>query len=179
MRLPRLILLLLSMGASASPAQDVRTPDAAWAYLTRRDRSDQWVVIASKKNKGYMQCQNMGEFILCPFPVWLKVLPGVKRTRPEKSRGSPFPEVPGSKTKHYMFLPKAPILKETLRRHGLKGEDVYSQAVDENGRLVGTSYEVRVVLEFGFKDFTPLVEDVLRSVWDTSKQDGYAYRLDS
>jgi len=121
----------------------------------------------------------MKDFLMCPVPVWLKALPEAKRTASKKSRGTPFAEVPGSKAKQYISPQKVLFLKETLKRNGLKAEDVYSQVVDERGRVVGTSYDVRVVLELSFKGFVPLVEDILRSVWDTTKQDGYAFGTDS
>lgn len=178
MRRLSLFLVLFSQ-LSLGSAAEIKSIDAAWAYLARPGKIDRWVVIGSKKNKGYVQCERMPDFVLCPFPVWAKLGPGPKRVAPRKPRPTPHPEVPGTTIKEYLAATKVASLKETLKRHRIAANDVYSQMVDESGRIVGTAYDVKIALDLNFSRFVPLVEDLLNRVWDTNKQDGYLFDSDS
>ena len=73
-----------------------------------------------------------------------------------------------------MSQAQAAILKERLRRQGVAPIDVYFKAINPDGRQVGTSYEVRIVLQRDFTKFVPLVDDVMSGVWNTTAGDGYA-----
>src|SRR4051812_48084237 len=108
-------------------AADVGSIDEAWAYLTNVGQSQQWVVISSKKNDGFVQCARMDGFVRCEFPIWLKISPEAKKIAPKNSRGTPFPEIPGTRLNQYMSPQQVTILKKTVVGHGLRAQDTYSQ----------------------------------------------------
>ena len=93
--------LCVVFAASSGFATNIKSVDDAWAYLTDSGLKDQWVVIALANGR-YVQCANMGDFISCPFPVWMQTMPGVKQVRPVKTQQSPFSALPGSETKEYV-----------------------------------------------------------------------------
>ena len=176
----RLAVLIVLLGHwCICSAGQITSIDDAWMYLAKPGKVDRWVVIGSQKNKGYIQCERMRDFILCPFPVWAKVLPGPKQVVPRKPRPTPYPEVSGSRNEEYIPSNKVLLLKQTLKRHRIDAEDVYTQLLDEKGRVVGTAYDIRIVLELDFDKFVPVVQDILQRVWDTPKQDGYKFDSDS
>lgn len=174
-----LVFVVLLTVAGPCRSGEIDSIEKAWAYLTAPSRSDQWIVIESKKNGRYVQCANMGEFLNCPFPVWRKALPTAKRTAVKTSRRTPFPDVAGSRTREYISRTEVPLLKEAIAQQGLKPEDVFSQVVDERGRIVGTSYEIVVILNPSFSRFTSFVQHVLNAVWGGTPEDGYTIETDS
>ena len=177
MRFLLLVVLLTVTGPCCS--SEIDSIEKAWAYLTAPSRSDQWIVIESKKNGRYVQCANMGEFLKCPFPVWLKALPTAKRTAVKTSRGTPFPDVAGSRMREYIAHTEIALLKEAIAKQGLKPEDVFSQVVDERGRIVGTSHDIVVILKPSFSRFASFVQHVLNTVWGGTAEDGYTIETDS
>jgi hypothetical protein len=68
--------------------------------------------------------------------------------------------------------------KQVVRHMRLKPEDVYSQMKNKAGRTIGTSYDVRITLEFGFTEFEKLVDNYMQAVWNTSIRDGYTFETD-
>jgi len=158
---------------SASAAGHPQTAAEVWAYLAAPSGgSDRWAVIGSKKNKGYFQCEAEEDVVLCPFPVWLRLKPGTSGDyKPEGSRGMPYEDLPGSQTTQFITAEQVGILKQRLQRHGADPVDVYFKAVDRAGRQIGTSYEIRIVLERDFKNFAPLVDDVMSGLWNTGPDD--------
>lgn len=159
--------------ASAGAAGGPQTAAEVWAYLAAPSgSSDRWAVIGSKKNKGYFQCEAQEDIVLCPFPVWLKVKPSTSGDyKPEGSRGAPYEDLPGTQTTQFITAEQVGILKQRLERQGADPVDVYFKAVDRTGRQIGTSYEIRIVLERDFKNFAPLVDDVMSGLWNTGSDD--------
>jgi len=171
----KLLISIFLMSAGCATAQ-VDSPSRAWSYLTAGDASLRWVIVSSKKNPyAYVQCENMRTFVRCPFPAWSRVTPGERRTRPTNLRGTPYPDVPGAKLSEYLSPQKVAALKKLLARLGLKPVDVYSQAVNPRGAIVGTTYDVTVVLELDFAGFERLVKEVLVEIFETAPNDGYQY----
>jgi hypothetical protein len=161
----RLALTALFLFGAPSIHAQVDSTTSAWGYLTDRNSSLQWVIISSKRNNGYVQCENVRTFVRCEFPVWAKILPGERRTKPVGLRGSAYPDVSGAKLNEYLSGAQLAALKKTLARMRIKPEDVHSQAVNPRGAVVGTSYDVAVVLELAFEDFDRFVTDVLMEVF--------------
>ena len=174
-----ILFFLLSFSLLARAA-DMRSPSDAWRYLIEARQAEPWVVVSSPKSRGYIQCKNMGTFVACPFPVSLAIKPGISQTRVQSKQRMPYPAVAGATvTNAYLPAQQVSILKAVLRKLGLKPEDVYGQVIDEQRRIVGTSYDVSIVLDPSYKDFERLVMEVLREVWQAMPEDGYLYEKDS
>jgi hypothetical protein len=171
----RIALLLLLLPAHA--LAEVNSTGSAWTFLSDRKSTLQWVIISSTKNEGYVQCENMRTVIRCPFPVWAKVLPGQARTRAAASRDTAFPEVDGARLNQYLSAERLASLKRVLARVGVKPEDAYSRMVNARGAVVGTSYDVIVVLKPTYANFDRLVSEVFREVFQTTPLDGYKYEI--
>lgn len=174
MRLAALAALLaFSLLCRAEPVNSVRE---AWAYVAEAGRSERWIVISSTKNPGYFQCENRDAFVLCPIPVWISRVPGSGRYAHTNARGTPYPEIPGSKQQVFLSARQVVSARTALRRMKLSAVDVYSQIHDEERRIIGTAYEVRIALDFNFNEFEKLVDAYMQSVWNTSARDGYAFQ---
>lgn len=157
-------LLLLVASAHCYPSE-VGTIEEARSYLTEPGRAGQWVVITAKKRGRYVQCANMEDFLRCPFPVWIHAVPTARFTATNSSRGTPYPEVPGATKKVYITAADVTALKNAVGEQGLEPVDVYNQVVDEHERIVGTSYDVVVVLEPPYEQFVPLVRHIFEAAW--------------
>lgn len=177
MRLHLIATFLLSH--SATLFADVISSSEAWSYLTAPNSNLHWVVISTQNNGSYLQCENIRTVIRCPFPVWAKLVPGDRQTKPVNSRDTPFPEISGSELIEYIPAKKIPSLKKTLTRLGLKPNDVYSQAINRKRSVVGTSYDVTVILEMNYKGFDLFVQSVFSELGETASVDTYKYETGS
>ena len=169
-------LLIFSAVCTSS---EIRSLEEAWSYLNATINTHQRVVIESKKNGRYVQCENMGSFLKCPFPVWAKVLPNVELTRQKAARGSPYPEVAGSKRYEYITPIEIAVLKNIIRENRLTPDDVYISLVDQKGKVVGSSYDIVVIIEPSYKYFTLFVQNILEKVWNSNASDGYTISIKS
>ena len=153
--------------------------DNVWEYLTKKKYSSQWAVISIDGNKGYLQCERYEDYLRCPFPVWVKLLPSAEFYAPISAQGSPYPELEGTETKTYMKSSQAKTLIKLLEDEKLEIAEVYSQLEDEKGAAAGTNYDVVLILELTYANFENLVEKVLSTVWGASITGDYLIETDS
>jgi hypothetical protein len=176
----RTLIFILIVGlSSACHAETVASVDAAWQYLIKSTGSKRWVVISSKVNSGYFQCENLDTFVSCPMPVWRSVLPGIRLTGNAESRtNEPYPILQGSDRKEFLTEQQVAIARRVLQRFGLRSEDVHSQLIDGNKKektIVGTSFELRIDLSLDYQRFPELVEAYMVEVWGVSADKGYDF----
>lgn len=169
--------LCFFLAASSGFAKNIESVDDAWAYLTDSGLKHQWVVIALANGR-YMQCANMGDYISCPFPVWIQKMPGVKQVKLVKTQQSPFPAPPGSETKEYLSGSDVAKLKNIAASAKLETADVYHQLADANGKLVGTAADFVMVLEMDYQNFNRLVDAVFSKAWPKSATEKYNFVTD-
>jgi hypothetical protein len=163
---------------SACYADTVTSVGQAWQYLIKSTGAERWVVISSKVNEGYFQCENFDTFVSCPMPVWRQVLPGTKLTGTADARADkPYPLLAGSERKDYLTDKQVAAARRVLKRFGLSVDDVYSQLVDakDKSKSVGTSFELQVALNFNYKQFPDLVEAYMVEVWGAGADKGYDF----
>jgi len=173
----RVLLALLGFASAPVLSEEVSSTAEAWRYLTRPGQSKQWLIVSSKRSDNYyVQCENVRTYILCPFPIWAKIAPGEKYLKPSGSRASPFPDVPNTQLRQYLTPQQVAALKKTLTGLGLKPVDVYQQMINQNDKLVGTAYDVRVVLEMDYRGFDSLVSSAMSTLWQASPKEGYNYQ---
>ena len=173
-----ILAAILYFGVSGISLADSKI-DKVWEYLAKREYSSQWVVISIDGNKGYFQCERYEEYLRCPFPVWVKLLPSAKFYAPISAQGSPHPELEGAETKTYMKSSQAKTLIKLLTDEKLEFVEVYNQLEDEKGTAAGTNYDVVLVLELNYVSFEKLVEKVLGTVWGASITGNYLIETDS
>ena len=171
--LTAVVLLLASGVGHASPQTD-----AAWEYLTRSDNTEQWAVISVDGNPGYFQCARYPSYLRCPFPVWIKLLPGTRIYASVSSRDAPYPEVEGTETRTFMDSDQVDALVKLLSREGLRFAKLYSRLENEKGADAGTSFEVVLVLELDYDNFGALVAEMLQTVRGADTTSGYRVDTD-
>jgi hypothetical protein len=175
---PLAFLAFLAYAATGG-AEQIKSPREAWIYLSQPNKSARWVLIASTRNDGYFQCENLDTFVRCPVPIWIKRLPvESKRYASTNSRSMPHPDIAGSELRRFLTDAQATAAKNAFRRLNLAPDDVYSQIHDERRRIVGTAYDIGIVLKLDFREFEKLVEAYMLAVWGTSIKDGYTYETD-
>ena len=176
----RIIITLLAWCISLGcMAAQVSTFSDAWEYL-KVVKDSGWVVVSTKGNEGYFQCQNVENSIFCELPVWTKsIKTDSKLYRNINLSDKPHPEVKGAVLDQFSTNKQAEQAITVFKKYGLEPYPVYGQMQNENKKMIGTSYTVEVEITPGFKDFEKLSKEFLFVLYGITEKDGYIFDTDS
>lgn len=167
--------LLLGLQANASGSVDpLGVINEAWQYVSAKGKTDRWIILSSKKTKSeYFQCENLDDVVSCVVPVWTKIATRGRVYAPVDPMDSPHPEIEGSVFEELHDSKKVELAQAVFKQYNLSHFFMYHKLENENGKMVGTSCDLIVMLPLNYSEFESLAKSYLNQVFGAMESSGY------
>ncbi len=172
-----LICFSLFLGFQVNASESLGSADIlndAWKYVSVKGEADRWIILNSKNSKSeYFQCENLDDVVSCVVPVWTKIATRGRVYAPVDPVDSPHPEIEGSVFEELHDSKKVELAQAVFKQYNLSHFFMYHKLENENGKIVGTSCDLIVMLPLNYSEFDSLAKSYLNQVFGAMESSGY------